>query len=1826
MSLRAVGVFSVFLFALLALLNPAFAAGEARTIVTSENGDYFGFDLRSEQNFSLQQCKTACLGDSACRAFTYNTKAKWCFLKSDYNQLKPFAGAVAGKVVNLAGDPDIGAPPALTFYPAWMIDEARQFRTNLTNGSVAAGDSGLAQLVEAGDYAMLTNDPRTAMKSYTSAAAISPDDGNLWINLAKATLAVQPANGGEGANLQRDATSAAWNAYQLLRTTASRAEVLAVIAQGLDRRDLYRPALSAYEASLALVNSAAVTAEYRDLKARKGFRVVDHSIDADSTSPRVCAQFSEELVKTGVDYAPFVTVDDQAPKGIEAKDKQICVEGLEHGKHYRVAFRSGLPAAIGEVLEAPVQLSVYVRDRAPSARFTGDSFVLPSTARHGIPMVSVNMDAAQIKVYRIGDRSLAQLLSGYQFLRQLDTYDIGNIADQMGAPVWEGQLAIANDLNKEVTTSFPIDEALPQRKPGVYVQTAAPIDDSRDSYETLATQWFVVSDIGLATYTGQDGLNVFARSLASAKPLAGIELTLLAKNNEILGTASTDADGRATFTPGLTRGTGGQVPAVVMASQGDTDFVFLDMTRAGFDLTDRGVEGRAAPGALDVYAYTERGIYRVGEEVHVAALARDASAKAVENLPLTFIFTRPDGVEERRIVSDGATLGGHAVDLPLAPNAMRGTWQIAIHTDPKQPAVAQSMFLVEDFVPDRIEFDMKADKEEIAQGEAAEVTVDGRFLYGAPAVGLTLEGEINLSTMTEWERFDGYHFGLADEEEGDDTRIPLSGLPVIGEDGKATFPVQLDQLPSTTRMLNAELAVRMREGGGRAVERKIDIEIKPQGALIGIAPQFDGESVPQGANATFKVIAVNPDGERQSLAGLNWSLVKVERNYQWYRNGSSWNYEPVTFTKAVANGKVDAAADKDGEITVATDWGRYQLEIETDDPAGPASSYEFDAGWYVEAASTETPDGLEIALDKETYAAGDVAKLQVSPRFAGELLITIGAEKLLATQTATVPEGGAMIDIPVDAEWGAGAYVTATLYRPGDAQETRMPARAIGVKWLKIDPGARKLAVAMTPPEKTVPHQTLPIPVSVTGVPPASDAYVMVAAVDVGILNLTSYKAPDPEAWFFGQRQLGLELRDLYGRLIDGSLGAAGRLRTGGDGAAMASQGSPPTEKLVAFFSGVVKLDADGKATVDFDIPQFNGTVRVMSVAWTKDAVGHASTDVIVREPVVVTAGLPRFMAPGDTAQLRLDIANTDGPAGDYDLMIETVGKIRAGGGAPVPEKVTLDAGKRETVFVPIDADTAGDASITVTLSHASGLVVEQVLLLPVRPGAMPVTTRTVVSLAANGGSLKVDRELLAASLLDGATVSVGVSPSSAFDIPSLLMTLDRYPYGCAEQTTSRAMPLLYVSELAKAAGMAEDPALRERVQQAIYRVLNYQASSGSFGLWAPGSGDLWLDSYVSDFLTRAREQGYDVPQQAMLQALENLQNSLGYDVDITDRGNEIAYALYVLARNKKASVGDMRYYADTQIEAFSSPMAVAQLAASLALYGDNQRAEATFGVALRLAETNTEYDYYRSDYGSQLRDGAAMLSLAAEVKPLPATVPAMVQLVSAARKKVAYTSTQDEAWMLLAARAIQAGTAAITLEVNGVTHAGNYSERVTGQELLENPITIVNPGTNPVDAVVTAVAAPAQPLPAGGDGFTIERTYYTLDGAEANVTQATQNERYVVVLKINEENDWPSRVLVTDLLPAGFEIDNPGLVSSAELSNFGWLEKTEAAHLEFRNDRFVAAFDHTQGDARSATMAYVVRAVTPGVYTHPAAVVEDMYRPQYSARTSTGMMEVRAP
>ncbi|MCG6857605.1 MAG: alpha-2-macroglobulin family protein [Salaquimonas sp.] len=1834
-------VFSAGLFVVLAAFgisqgeSQASAQETKREIVTTENADYFGFDLRAEKDVTLDQCKQMCLDDDKCRAFTFNTKVNWCFLKSDFKDLGTFEGAIAGKVVEVSTEPDLGAPPELTFVPAGTLEEAKTFAHKVRAAKPDNTLTSVDELIEAGRQDFADNDTGSAATNFTRALALAPDNAGTWLTFSREASGWLSGDNHYDYRLQEMATSAALGAYNLSRTASARAEALAVLAAALTSRSLYRPALEAYKASLELKDSPQIAADFRALRQAKGFRITGNRVLADQANPSVCIDFSEALVKSGIDYSSYVTIDGRSSGAIEASGKRICAEGLEHGSTYRISLRAGLPSSVGEVLEQPVTINAYVRDRAPAVRFSGENFVLPETMRRGIPITGINADSAELQLYRIGDRALARLLSGSQysgskFLTQLEGYSVEEIGDNLGEPVWKGTIDLKRERNQEVVTSFPVDEALPERKPGIYVMTAKVSNEQSDSWEPVATQWFLVSDIGLTTYAGTDGLTVFARSLETAKPVAGVELTLIARNNEVLGTATSDADGKAVFTPGLMRGSAGLEPAVLTAKTGEgekTDFSFLDMTRAGFDLSDRGVDGRTPLGPLDVFTYLDRGIYRPGESVHSVSIVRDEAVNASPDMPLTMIFTRPDGVEASRIASNVPSLGGHEVSIDLPDNAMRGVWQLRVYTDPKDAPIAEKSFLVEDFTPDRIEFDLTSDATSISTDHPADIEVKGKFLYGAPTADLAIEGEMRLTSVRERADAPGYQFGLADEDSQGDTVIPLGGLERTNANGETVITAGLTQLPATTRPLEAKIIVRMREDGGRAVERDMTLPVASDQPMIGVKPDFQDAEVKENSSAGFHVIALDGAGKRIDLDGLDWTLSRIDRHYQWYRDGNSWRYEPVEIPTEIASGTVDAKAGEDAAIKADVEWGRYRLDVESSDAQGPATSVEFHAGWYVEASSTETPDALEIALDKKSYDAGETAKLKVSPRFAGELQVVVGAEKLYRTFNVSVPAQGTEIDIPVGENWGAGAYVTATLYRPGSAEASHMPARALGTTWLRVNPGSKELDVSLGTPEQIRPDTVLSVPVHVAGLSSGDEAYVTVAAVDVGILNLTRYTPPDPGDWYFGQRALGLEIRDIYGRLIDGSLGEFGRIRSGGDGPGMTAQGSPPTEKLLALFSGIVQLDENGNGTIDFEVPQFNGTARVMAVAWTKAGVGSASKDVIIRDPVVLSASLPKVLAPGDKAHTLIEIHNTDGEAGTYAISLapsisgEDLVSVEG-----LPAQVQLARGERKLVDLSLDATHVGVGEVTFIVSREDEEVSSVTRVVHVRPATLPVATRMEFPLAANGASMTLDSGLLDDSIAEGAKVNVSVTRYKAFDVAGVLTKLIRYPYGCAEQTTSRALPLLYLSDLDAPSSLTDTPDLKKRIDGAIARLATFQSASGGFGLWGPGGDDdLWLDAYVTDFLTRAREKGYQVPEQTMRLAVQNLQNTLAYQDDVKSNGDAIAHALYVLARNHMASAGDLRYYADTKLEDFGTPLARAHLAAALSLYNEHERANRAFSSAFELARHPDMKNLARSDYGSVLRDGAAMLALASETRPVTPLVPDMMALVSDELSSRRYTSTQEDAWLLLAARAAQVANRSMVLAINGETRQGAFSDTLDGETLGSEPLSIANETDKPVTAVVTTIASPKQPLPAGGDGFAIERHYYTLDGEETDLNEVKQNERFVVVLTVNEFNDWPARILVSDLLPGGFEIDNPRLVKSADLSGFDWLGDTEIAHSEFRDDRFVAALNRGSGGNHEFSVAYVVRAVTPGTYTHPAASVEDMYRPELSARTATGFLQIKA-
>ena len=1077
-----------------------------------------------------------------------------------------------------------------------------------------------------------------------------------------------------------------------------------------------------------------------------------------------------------------------------------------------------------------------------------------------------------------------------------------------------------------------------------------------------------------------------------------------------------------------------------------------------------------------------------------------------------------------------------------------------------------------------------------------------------------------VSLASERPGFAGYQFGLTDEDV-ETVRQPLDNLPDTDENGKARLALTLEKQPATTRPLEAQVIIRMAEPGGRAVERKLTLPVIPGGPMIGIKPLFSGRSLGEGETATFDVVLASPDGTSLAGNGLRYELLKVETKYQWYRRDGAWDFEPTKSTKRVADGQIDVASDKPARVSVPVQWGRYRLEVSTADRNGPATSIDFDAGWYAEA-SADTPDLLEIALDKPEYAAGENMTVAVTARTAGKVTLHVIGDRLASTVTQDVTAGTARLRLRVGNDWGSGAYVVATLRRPLDARAERMPGRAIGVQWFSINRKARTLALDMPLPTLLRPNSALRIPVKVGGLAPGEDARIVVAAVDVGILNLTNYKPPAPDDYYLGQRRLTADIRDLYGQLIDGMQGTRGQIRSGGDAAAEL-QGSPPTQKPLALYSGIVTVKPDGTAEVVFDIPDFAGTARVMAVAWSKDRVGRAVGDVIIRDPVVLTATLPRFLLNGDRGTMHLDLDNVAGQAGDYRLEMKSEGVNVIGNAAP--QTLKLNAKQRSAVTVPLSAAAAGSAAVTVRVSGPGGFALERSYALTVRPATQILARRTVKPLA-KGESLVLSNDLFADLVPGSGSVALSVGVSTALDAAALLAALDRYPFGCSEQIASRALPLLYVNDLATSAQLALDTSVDQRIRDSIERLLARQGSNGSFGLWSAGGDDVWLDSYVTDFLTRARERGFAVPDIGFKLALDRLRNFVGNAEDpAKDGGRNLAYALYVLARNGAAPVGDLRYFADTKLDAIATPIAKAQIAAALGMLGDRARAERVYAAALASLAPRPVLDYGRSDYGSVLRDAAALVTLASEGAAPRATITGAVERVEAARGLTPYTSTQENAWMVLAARALVKDAQTVALDVGGEKTQGALNRTLRPAELAQ-PVKVTNAGDGPVQAVVTVSGAPVVPEPAAENGFKIERKYYTLAGKPADPAKAKQNDRFAVVLKITEPQPQFGRLIVADYLPAGFEIDNPRLVSSGDTGTLAWIEDAqEPVNSEFRDDRFSAAFQRKSGDPSVFTVAYVVRAVSPGRYIHPQAYVEDMYRPDRFGRTVTGTVEVTA-
>lgn len=1721
----------------------------------------------------------------------------------------------------------------LTF-PDWMVEQTDKYLEDLKkqNALLTPAEIELSLLRIKG--AKDNNQWSVVSSEYGRVLGKDPSNRKNWLDLS---LANQKLKMSENNNWRAGEESkyAAIQAYRLSQTNEEQAEALLILGHSLDPDNQYEiPNYSeVYKEIRTLVDLKKFLNEHSDLAHLMPHQFLKTEINNQTASPSVCFVFSQPLATQGVHYEDYIHISPKVEGNLKITGRQLCLSPVQFGENYEVEFKAGIPNEFLEKSSTATKISFKIKDQESRLSFSPNAYVLVREESPVIPLTGVNVDSVKLKILRMNDRALNQISQNNEgFLGNVWPYRIEQIQNEQGELLFEGEFNLKSDKNKTITKQIPFSKAIKSLKPGVYLLYAEE-KNALFGDKAKATQWLIISDLGLTTFTeNSGGLWVNVRSLKSAAASPDVELRLLARNNAILSSVKTNHDGMGHFEAGVTRGKGGNQPLWILAYGKNGDFSLLNLEQPGFDLSDRGVAGRTVSGPLDAFLFTEQGVYRPKETVHVNTLLRDEKSNAIAGLPLTFKVLRPDGMEVSRQVINGSAFGFYEYAIPLNESTRTGQWTVLAFADVKKDPIGRVNFSVEDFVPSRIVVKLKSEKPILTEREPVQVDVVAEYLFGAKAAGLTGTATMNLTMQANpYPKYADYYFGLVNEQFMDTRRNLL--LQPLDKEGKASLKVALDSIPKTTQPLEAVVRVTLSDKGGRPEIGSLKLPVQLQPFMIGIKPQFMNETVDESASeAAFEVITVLPDQNLTEVSHLEYELYEERPHYTWYQpsKGQAWQYQTVSDDRFLSKGVLNTSSKEAKSLKVALKgWGQYRIEIR-DPKTNIATSVQFSKGWAA-THDAARPDLLQVKVDKDKVKTGETLQILIESPFEGQAILTIANDKILETRNITVSKKGTQVKVVANESFGRGVYCLVSAFRPlKTAEDTKahLPKRAVGIAWVGIDSASRVLEVKIKPPQEIKPQQTIEIPIEVQAKDnPALpvNAWVSVAAVDEGILKLTDFKTPDPQTYFLGQRQLGVVMRDLYGRLIDPLPGEVGELRSGGDAGLLSRNMqalSKRSFKIVSMYQGRVSLDKQGRGKISLNIPDFNGTLRIMAVAFDEQRIGSGAADLLVRDPVVVEGTLARFLAPEDVSELNLSLHNVTGAPGNYTLTLAAKGEVAIMGKDKI--EIPLEQGGHHQITVPIQAKKLGQGQVTVRL-QGMGLELTREFDLSIR-SPIPYTQKNISRWLKKGDSDHFTAALLKEFVPGTEAVMFSWSSGVPWDIASLYQSLRQYPYSCVEQIISRGLgSLLHGNDM-------DDT---RQVNQTLALLSEKQNMNGSFSLWSNtgARGEVWLTAYAVDFLLRAAAKEYQVPRFTLEKALDWLATSVE-----NERGGEqaalinSAYALYVLTKADRLETGSIRYFYDTYYEKMSSAFARAMVAGSLVQKGDIERAAQAFQTVFAKSEDSSVLP----PFGTPLRDNAGILAMYQEslqkapTLNIASTVHSLVQTLNQSLQNNTRLSTQEEVWVLVASHEMMDNNPKKPFEIviNGQKESSAtsvFTKSMTPEISAEKGIHIQNPGPESLWQTLSVSGIPKE-VTAERNGFAIERRYYNLQGTEVSPAQVVQGTELVVVLTGKALDLMHHQILIVDMLPAGFELQNANLDSGSDLGQFAWLKDLNTAtHTELRDDRYLSFinFDEKQ---RSFNLAYLVRAVTPGRYVHPGLWVEDMYAPQYFARTESKTVQISAP
>jgi uncharacterized protein YfaS (alpha-2-macroglobulin family) len=1366
--------------------------------------------------------------------------------------------------------------------------------------------------------------------------------------------------------------------------------------------------------------------------------------------------------------------------------------------------------------------------------------------------------------------------------------------------------------------------------------------DPAERSDLLADRRLIlVTDLGLIVKDNVDGTHdVFVQSIKTGEPVDGAQVDVLGKNGIALVSVKTDDDGHAAV-PSL-RDFGREKLPVAYVVRRDNDVSFMPYNREdrvlNFSRFDTSGLTGLAPHDLTAFLFTDRGIYRPGDEAKLGLIVKQRDWQGqLDGVPLRLEVVDPSGtiVQSREMRLNAA--GFLEATFPTREASRTGVYQVncyLVKTGADDVLLGSTSLKVQEFLPDRLKIKatLSANSPDgWVNPEDLRAVISLENLYGAAAIGHRVTGKVILNpSQFGFEKFADYTFTdpyLNPHAPRNSQEIELPDQTTDNA-GQATFDLKLPNLdPSAWRL--SFYAQGFEKEGGRCVAAGAEVLVSPRAWLAGYKPDGDLSYVQVNSRRTVQFIAVDPKLNKVAVTNLKMKIAEL-RYVSVLVQKPNGNYAYESVLKEIPSGEQDLAISDKGFDwpLVTTAPGNFAARLYDDHGDLVADVRYAVVGTGNVTRSLEKSAELSAKLSKPEYQPGEDVEVEITAPYTGAGLLTIERDKVYAHAWFVAKTTTSVQHIKLPPGLEGNAYLNVAFVRALDSREIYMSPLSYAVLPFKIDQEARHTRITLDVPKLARPGEPLPMIISAS-----RPTQAVVYAVDEGILQVAGYQLPDPLGFFFRKQALEVGTRQTVDSILPEysilkEFAAAG----GGEGAdALAHHLNPFKRKHdapVAYWSGIVDIGPQAK-TFTYHVPDyFAGTVHVMVVANTPDAVGADEAKTQVRGPFVISPNVPTFVAPGDTFDVSVTIANNiegSGPDAQVNLDLTTSDGLEVT--AKAPAVGTISEGRDASFHWLLRAkDLLGNADITVTATRGDQRA-SLVSHLSIRPPVPYLTTLTSGYFKGEEQQIPVTRQLYP----QYRTATALASPLPQGFTRGLGEYLEHYEYGCTEQLVSKAFPSLVSSDL------MQQGLPRAEVAQKVAEILDVAASrqsdDGAFGLWCATSG-LHFDlpsAWVMLFMTEAKEQGYDVPEDMFTRGLDHLQQDANGTASDFFEARTQAFEIYLLARNgtvvTNALEHNRHWFEANAKDDWNDDIAAVYDAASYALLKNQDEADALIG-RFHLRTPQIDHFMYWDDFNNELSRSAQYIYLLSLHFPDRMKKLSGDDLTALADPIMAgdYT-TISSAQAILALEAygrvmkdkVGPGSIEIDQLAGGVlkkleTSDGFYPEASFGRDtdaLLFKKASGDLPGLF-YQVVESGFEQGVVTTPIS-TGLEVTREYEDKDGHP--VTTAKLGDELTVRLRVRGTPAYVSNVAIEDLLPGGFEIVEESAQTGA--CRYEW---SGIGYVDVREDRLLAFGDIGENET---TITYRIRATNRGTYAIPPVQAEAMYHQKIRARGVSGTMTV---